>query len=602
MEQDPSQRVKPSTLHVGDTRTGQNVKNDSFEVETAKNSPPRRFDQSPDVEHPAQPQPILYDASDKCPHYSSIGVKSTHNNAASSEHPFPSSPAVPPPSRAPNGQSAPPLVNNSVNQPLYGEPLTQDYDPTKASVFGGQGQPTVDTASANGKPEIRQARLRDGFRKRIRLSPTLKKLKKLLNLLERLSWLSLSRGPDPAPSVASQTTVPDSGSSTTDSSSSATSTHSRHTTTQTQISIAGPPPNVDGSQDPQTWTTGMKDDGQPGSQPTSQGSEATPAEQGQTTTQPHPYYKRHPPPTFDLREDQIVQVRLHFNGNYSKVYEGTLNHNDVCIRVAVKIPKSYGNRHAGEGRAPASERRNLRELYAALDLRHQNIIEVYGICMKLGKYGALVMPWYDRNLRKHLKSKPSPAVRFQLWLDIICAVVYMHSRGFIHGDLKPENIMIDDHGNPKIGDFGLSYCIERAQMNEYQQLAVALNTTTTHVGTARYRAPELVGTNGGVRVTQAGDVYALGGIGLDILWSTMPYENRDNHDGIVLDIGAGLPPAQRPSNLSTQPLGLSRLWDALEWCWRPDSGDSGRPEAGQFHKHLLEHQGEIIAALGSRRN
>ncbi|RPB18935.1 Pkinase-domain-containing protein [Terfezia boudieri ATCC MYA-4762] len=64
--------------------------------------------------------------------------------------------------------------------------------------------------------------------------------------------------------------------------------------------------------------------------------------------------------------------------------------------------------------------------------------------------------------------------------QILCGVRYMHSAGVIHRDLKPTNILVNNHGEVKICDFGLArgYTWERPM--------------TANVVTLWYRAPEVI--------------------------------------------------------------------------------------------------------------
>ncbi|XP_010221726.1 PREDICTED: interferon-induced, double-stranded RNA-activated protein kinase [Tinamus guttatus] len=86
------------------------------------------------------------------------------------------------------------------------------------------------------------------------------------------------------------------------------------------------------------------------------------------------------------------------------------------------------------------------------------------------------------------------------FLQVVKGVEYIHSKGLIHRDLKPQNIFISNEDKIKIGDFGL------VTSESYQRL-------TENRGTTSYMAPEQFGAAYGKEV----DIYALGLIWFEIL-------------------------------------------------------------------------------------
>jgi serine/threonine protein kinase len=86
---------------------------------------------------------------------------------------------------------------------------------------------------------------------------------------------------------------------------------------------------------------------------------------------------------------------------------------------------------------------------------------------------------------------------------IVLGMKYIHSRGYIHQDLKPDNIMINEHGQALIGDFGAC----RPKNEDC--------TPVPEAGTVHYAAPELYDDR--IRPTPTVDVFSFGLILYEIL-------------------------------------------------------------------------------------
>jgi TolB-like protein/tRNA A-37 threonylcarbamoyl transferase component Bud32 len=155
-----------------------------------------------------------------------------------------------------------------------------------------------------------------------------------------------------------------------------------------------------------------------------------------------------------------------------------------------------------------------REAQAAASLDHPNILPIYEVSecdglpffsMKYADGGSL------RDAAPALRSEPRRVVA--LVAKLAGAVQYAHEQGILHRDLKPGNVVLDGHGEPLVGDFGLSKWLEAT---------THLTPTPTIFGTPGYIAPEQVNGSAG-KLTPAADVYSLGGILFDLLTGRPPF-------------------------------------------------------------------------------
>lgn len=131
-----------------------------------------------------------------------------------------------------------------------------------------------------------------------------------------------------------------------------------------------------------------------------------------------------------------------------------------------------------EGGIPSNA---IREVSLLKELDHPNIIKVEEVIYSRPKLH-LIMEFMETDLKKYIEdNKPLPLTEIQRIMYLILqGVSAMHSSRVIHRDLKPENIFIDNNGELKIGDFGIS-----------RTFGVSSKPMSPDVVTLFYRAPEI---------------------------------------------------------------------------------------------------------------
>jgi serine/threonine-protein kinase len=155
-----------------------------------------------------------------------------------------------------------------------------------------------------------------------------------------------------------------------------------------------------------------------------------------------------------------------------------------------------------------------REARNAARLAHPNIVTVYDT----GEHEAtpyIVMELVDGeslHARIHRAGPLSVADAVHVTRAVLAALAHAHTRGLVHRDMKPANVLIAASGEVKVVDFGIAKGIEEG---------TSVTRTGALMGTAAYLSPEQVE---GRPATAQSDLYALGCLMYAALCGSPPYE------------------------------------------------------------------------------
>jgi predicted Ser/Thr protein kinase len=158
-----------------------------------------------------------------------------------------------------------------------------------------------------------------------------------------------------------------------------------------------------------------------------------------------------------------------------------------------------------------------REARTSAKLEHPNIIPIY----RVGKSGRVIF-----FVMKFLRGRPLSALLAvrgalppmeirQILIQMGRALAYAHRSGVVHRDIKPDNIMFDEHGQALLTDFGIAKAGTGSK----------LTGTGMSIGTPHYMSPEQARAQ---PLDGRSDIYSLGVVAYQCLTGLVPYDGEDS--------------------------------------------------------------------------
>jgi eukaryotic-like serine/threonine-protein kinase len=223
-----------------------------------------------------------------------------------------------------------------------------------------------------------------------------------------------------------------------------------------------------------------------------------------------------------LSNEDFWLQRMIGAGTMGKVYEACQHSSNRAVAVKF-LRKSLLHR-------PHLVERFINESRIVARLRHPNIVGVHGLGRTPGGSYFIVMDLVRGpnlvDLGKRRAISIGEAIRWTI--ETCVALEHAHSKGVIHCDLKPANLLLDEDSGIRVTDFGLARSLSGAmpQANEVE-------------GTGPFMAPEQVSRSWGA-LSPRTDVYGVGAVLFTVLTGRPPWPGRRLPD-ILADVTSSTP-------------------------------------------------------------
>ena len=219
---------------------------------------------------------------------------------------------------------------------------------------------------------------------------------------------------------------------------------------------------------------------------------------------------------------------------------------------------------------PVACRRVADEARALDRLNHRYLVSVFDGGLHRGRPYLVMQLIRGQSLSDQLRRGPVPAeLAVPLVALLATGLAHVHSRGVVHRDVKPSNILLDQRGVPHLGDFGIALLTDQTRVTSVDEI----------IGTPAYLAPEQVY---GGRLGPAVDVYALGLVLLECLTGRREYDDPNKLTAALARLDR---PPRVPDTLPNWLTGLLRAMTVVDPAYRPTAAHCAETLSSSLSPH-----------------
>jgi len=203
------------------------------------------------------------------------------------------------------------------------------------------------------------------------------------------------------------------------------------------------------------------------------------------------------PKIFNIDYNDLEGMEPIGGGNFGQVYKGAYFGTDVAIKQLLDIGDKDMHKYIE------------REMQTLRDMRHPNVVQFMGLCKHTSGIYIVTEFVSGGDLRHILKDESKELLwgrRTNIAADVAQAMTFLHSKGFIHRDLKSNNLLVGENFRVKVCDFGFARNVNRGEL-------------MTLCGTDEWMAPEVMC---GDKYDEKADVFSYGMILYELITRKKP--------------------------------------------------------------------------------
>lgn len=270
--------------------------------------------------------------------------------------------------------------------------------------------------------------------------------------------------------------------------------------------------------------------------------------------------------------DIVFQDKI-ASGAFGDLFRGTYCGQDVAIKVLRGVHDDS-----------MQFQEFLQEVAIMRKVRHRNVVQFIGACTQRPNLCIVFEYMHGGSVYDYIRKvgQLRIAVVLRIALEVCRGMDYLHKRKIVHRDLKAANLLLDEHGTVKIGDFGVARVLDGP------------GVMTAETGTYRWMAPEVIEHK---PYGEKADVFSYGVVLWELLTGLIPYSDMTPLQAAVGVVQKGLRPPI-PQNCPPP------LADIMRLCWQRDpavrpSFEALKTKMGDLYEVYRQQEEENTAGSGT---